>query len=92
MRAIRETKLSSKQAKATIIDFEIKSYDQVEREGELKKLEELRSRFILMASPGYHYPYRLLNVKTQPLSLISRLINLKALKQGVAGMIKSIIF
>ena len=90
MRAIRETRLSSNQAKATIIDFVVKPLGPVEREMELKKLKELRSRFILMAL--HEYPHHSLKVKPQPVSLISMLINMKAIKKGVAGMIKSIIF
>jgi hypothetical protein len=71
----------------------IVAYDPVRSEKELKKLEEMRLHFISLASEDGHTPYHRLKIKpAMHESLISRLPNLKAMKESVTGILKSIIF
>ena len=89
MRNIVERPRFTKDAKPKTNERKPRSYDPMEREKELRDLEKMRSYFVSIASRHYHYPD---HTKPKPSSLISRLLNLKALKQSVAGMIRSIIF
>ena len=66
--------------------------DPTESEKELRKLKELRSHFLSLASDQYQYPYRMPEIKTTGAPLISRLLNPTAIKQAVRGILKSIIF
>jgi hypothetical protein len=92
MRNMAENTPFTKEVGAKTNDRDLKPYDPVESEKDLKKLEKLRSHFLLVSSYQYHYPYCPLEIKEKPASLISRLLNLKAIKRAVAGIVKSIIF
>ncbi len=70
----------------------LKPYDRIESQKQLKELEKLKLHFVIVSSDQYRYPFTPPGLKHKTTSLVSRLLNLKALKQGVEGMIKSIIF
>jgi hypothetical protein len=66
--------------------------DPTESEKELRKLEELRSHFLSLASDKYQYPYRPSEIGNTGAPLISRLLNPQTIKQAVRGILKSVIF